>query len=67
MGREQRGEWLLAALASGAAQSPWAGLEVRGQCLPGACAGLTRSRVSFILCCRFQHIFFSLKGRFSHI
>ena len=52
-GRE-KGEQLSAVLAAGADQSPWVGLEVGGQCLPGACAGLTRRGVSFTLCCRFQ-------------
>lgn len=51
--REQRGQGLWAALAPGAAQSPRAGLELRGQCLPGARARLARRGVSFILCCRF--------------
>lgn len=54
MGREKKGGQLLAVLAAGVDQSPWVGLEVGGQCLPGACAGLTRRGVSFTLCCRFQ-------------
>ena len=60
---EQKGEQLSAALAAGAAQSPWVGLEVWGQCLPGACAGLTGRGVDFILCCRFQHFFLFVSQR----